>query len=308
MSTLEKARRKKELFEKSNKELKDLIQKIREFLTEEGADPESIEKVALQVLSISLPVNRTGLDSVVQKIQQSISNLTDVEKVFNTTSRQLQQARDLLLRAQDARARAEGVKDLTSATRQALNQSDQAIQTAGEALRNALNNLNNTRTATAMVEQQLRDLEDGQMDAMTRLAGLSLGVESLRSKTQLNRGLAGDAKAWARNATRTATGLEQNLNETEKQFLELQMKVDSLGGASGGAGNVHQRANKIKEEAENLLNKANKGIETLKKLERKFRNNEQRMQEQREELEQLERNATDVREEIREQVHKYSNC
>lgn len=43
-------------------------------------------------------------------------------------------------------------------------------------------------------------------------------------------------------------------------------------------------------------------------LEKKFKNNEQRMQRQRTELDELRVNATQVRDEIREQVQKYSNC
>lgn len=43
-------------------------------------------------------------------------------------------------------------------------------------------------------------------------------------------------------------------------------------------------------------------------LEKKFRNNEQRLQKQRIELEELKGNATFVRDEIRDQVQKYSDC
>lgn len=43
-------------------------------------------------------------------------------------------------------------------------------------------------------------------------------------------------------------------------------------------------------------------------LERKFKSNEQRMQMQRTELDKLKENAMAVRNEIREQVQKYSNC
>lgn len=43
-------------------------------------------------------------------------------------------------------------------------------------------------------------------------------------------------------------------------------------------------------------------------LEKRFKNNEQRMQKQRLELDELKENATVVRDEIREQVQKYSNC
>ncbi|XP_071783632.2 laminin subunit beta-1 isoform X1 [Centroberyx gerrardi] len=308
MNTLEKARKKKDHFEKSNKKLKEFIKKIRDFLTEEGADPESIEKVALQVLSINLPVNRTSLDKVVKEIKDSLSNLTNIEGVFNQTSQQLGKAKDLLDRAKDAKSRAEGVKDTANDTKQALDVSEKAIEKAKKALEEAISNLNSTRNATVAVEEGLQQLEDKQMEAMMRLANLSLGVEALRNKTEQNREMAKDARALANNATHQASSLQHRLNETEERYRELQMKVDSLGRESGGLDTVNQRAKDMKKEAEDLLNKANKGIEQLKKLEKKFKSNEQRMQKQRDELAELEKNATVVREEIREQVHKYSNC
>lgn len=43
-------------------------------------------------------------------------------------------------------------------------------------------------------------------------------------------------------------------------------------------------------------------------LEKKFKRNERKMQEQRNELTELERNVTKVREHIREQAQRYSQC
>ncbi|XP_070766889.1 laminin subunit beta-1 [Enoplosus armatus] len=308
MNTLEKAQKKKDHFENNNKKLKDFIKKIRDFLTEEGADPESIEKVALQVLSISLPVNRTTLDKMVMQIKDRISNLTNIEGIVNQTSQHISKAKELLDKAKDAKSRAEGVKDTANNTKQALDVSEKAIEKARAALKEAHSNLNSTRNATAEVDVRLTQLEDKQMDVMMRLNNLSLGVEALRNKTEQNREMAKDAKALANNATHLASSLEQSLNDTEKRYHELQMKVDSLGGDSGGLNSINQKAMDIKKEAEDLLNKASKGIEQLRKLEKKFKSNEQRMQRQRMELDGLKENATVVRDEIREQVQKYSNC
>uniref|UniRef100_A0A7N8Y1T9 Laminin subunit beta-1 n=1 Tax=Mastacembelus armatus TaxID=205130 RepID=A0A7N8Y1T9_9TELE len=72
MNALEKAQKKKDHFETNNKKLKDFIKKIRDFLTEEGADPESIEKVAQQVLSITLPVNKTVVDKLIMQIKDEL--------------------------------------------------------------------------------------------------------------------------------------------------------------------------------------------------------------------------------------------
>lgn len=58
--------------------------------------------------------------------------------------------------------------------------------------------------------------------------------------------------------------VSQSLNNTEKRYRELQMKVDSLGGESGGLDSINKKAMDIKKEAEDLLNKASKGIEQLR--------------------------------------------
>uniref|UniRef100_A0A8C4HFA9 Laminin, beta 2-like n=1 Tax=Dicentrarchus labrax TaxID=13489 RepID=A0A8C4HFA9_DICLA len=70
---------------------------------EEGADPESIEKVALQVLSITLPINRTTLDKMIMQIKDSFSNLTNIEGIVNQTSQHISKAKELLRKANDAK-------------------------------------------------------------------------------------------------------------------------------------------------------------------------------------------------------------
>ncbi|XP_060930658.1 laminin subunit beta-2 [Limanda limanda] len=306
MNTLEKARKKKDQFENNNKKLKDFIKKIRDFLTEEGADPESIEKVALQVLAIQLPFNKTTLDNMVMRIKDSLSNLTNMEDIVNQTSKHISKAKELLEEAQKAKKRAEGVKDKVNSTKQALEVSEKAIEEARTALEEANNNLNSTREATAEVEVRLDQLDERQMDVMMRLSNLSMGVEALRNKTEQNRQMAENAKALANNATHMASSLERNLNHTEERYRELRMKVDSLGG--GDLNSVNQQAKDMKKEADDLLNKATSGIKQLERLEKKLKNNKQRMERQGVELDELKENATVVRDQIRDQVQKYSTC
>ncbi|XP_058498691.1 laminin subunit beta-2 [Solea solea] len=308
MNSLKKAQKKKEHFENNNKKLKDFIKKIRDFLTEEGADPESIEKVALHVLSIKLPVNRTTIDNMVAQIKGHLSNLTNVGAIINQTSQHVAKAKELLEKAREAKSRAEGVKDAANTTRQALDESQKAIDKARAALNDVQNNLSSTRNATAEVEKKLQRLVNRQKDVMMRLQKLSEGVEALKNKTEMNRLMAMDAKAQANNATHLASSLEKSLNDTEERYRELRTKVDSLGGESGGLNSINQRAKDIQKEANDLLNKATNGIKELEKLEKKLKKNEQWMQSKHVALEELRKNATLLRDDIREQVQKYSNC
>lgn len=304
--TLDKAQGKKELFENSNKMLKDFIQKIRDFLNEEGADPESIEKVAQQVLAISLPVNRTVILNIIEQIKANIANLTNVEGVFNHTSEQLAKIKDLLKRAQDAKAQAERVSDNINKTKEALETSQNAITKAEKKITTALENLKNAQNITNTLDNKLLNLDSNLMDVMMRLANLSHGVDLLKNKTEQNREMAKDAKAQSDNATQEAAGLQEELVNAENLYKELKDKVDSVGGT--GEGNISQKAIDMKKEAEELLKKATTGMETLRKLERKFNKNEQKMQQQRDELADLEKNVTEVREYIRVKVMSYNNC
>lgn len=140
------------------------------------------------------------------------------------------------------RNRAEGVKNTANDIEQKLNETKKAIKKSEKALKNAQNNLNNMKNATAevqngqeqllcnfvgitaeltasfslfpcllllQVDNRLDQLEDKQMELMMRLANISVGVESLRNKTEMNRQMAKDAQALANNATEEAAAVKQ---------------------------------------------------------------------------------------------------
>lgn len=70
---------------------------------EEGADPESIELVAQQVLNISLPISPSEIGSLLQEIRNTISQLDGVDVILNSTAEDLTRARDLLAKAEQAK-------------------------------------------------------------------------------------------------------------------------------------------------------------------------------------------------------------
>lgn len=73
------------------------------FCPEEGADPGSIEKVALQVLSITLPLNRTTLDQMIMQIKDSLNNISNIEGIINQTTQHTNKVKELLDKAKDAK-------------------------------------------------------------------------------------------------------------------------------------------------------------------------------------------------------------
>lgn len=70
---------------------------------EEGADPESIELVAQQVLNISLPISPSEISRLLQEIRNTIGQLDGVDVILNSTVEDLTRARDLLAKAEQAK-------------------------------------------------------------------------------------------------------------------------------------------------------------------------------------------------------------
>lgn len=59
--------------------------------------------MALHVLSIRLPVNKTILDNMVTQIKGHLSNLTNIEDIVNQTSQHVNKAKELLEKAKEAK-------------------------------------------------------------------------------------------------------------------------------------------------------------------------------------------------------------
>ncbi|POI32558.1 hypothetical protein CIB84_003690 [Bambusicola thoracicus] len=100
---LERSQAARSRTEKATAQLRDFIRRIKAFLSEEGADPGSIELVARQVLNISLPSSPARIQELLQEMQESISQLDGVDAVLNGTAQGLEAAQGLLAQGQDAR-------------------------------------------------------------------------------------------------------------------------------------------------------------------------------------------------------------
>uniref|UniRef100_A0A8C1KQY7 Laminin, beta 1b n=1 Tax=Cyprinus carpio TaxID=7962 RepID=A0A8C1KQY7_CYPCA len=94
-----RANQSKARVEQTNEELRDLIQQIRDFLTNE-TDLKRIEEVADEVMKLSLPVSRGALKNVTTEIHQHLARLTQVDDILIQTAESAHTAERLLQQAQ----------------------------------------------------------------------------------------------------------------------------------------------------------------------------------------------------------------
>ncbi|XP_035245264.1 laminin subunit beta-2-like [Anguilla anguilla] len=290
----------------SNKELRDLLQEIRYFLSDEGADPKAISSVSERILEISLPMNGSVLTGILKEIQRSVANLTHTQR--DSVIEQAYRTQELLQQAQNIQSQANRTEDTTNQTQQRLDAAHMAIKTIEAALETDRKNSNITRSAIIAMEDKILGMENNQTDTVLRLASVRQETESLQRKLNESSVAVQSIRAQANNTAHTARNLNKELEEAQERQRELEERVRTAGWGAQSLGNVSKRVTDIQQQAQHVLKKATEGMETLHRLERKFQENKRRMQDQKAELAILEHNVTAIRDYLRESILKYSSC
>ncbi|NWI50062.1 LAMB2 protein, partial [Calyptomena viridis] len=291
--------------EKATAQLRDFIRQIKAFLSEEGADPGSIELVARQVLNISLPSSPSRIQELLWEMRESISQLEGVDAVLNGTAEGLAVARGLLAQGQEARERAEGVRDELVGTQQALEVAQAQATAAGSALQSAKDAIRVAENRAKQVGRKLQGLDGKESRAQQRLQELAERITALQEHGQDTRHMAQQAKDGAQRATTTSGTLNQDLVQVTQRYVMLKNRVRVLDGVSDGA---LQRVTQLTAEARDLLDKASNSKRKLEDLEQRFGANERAMAAKATRLQALEEQVSGLLQEIRERANAYATC
>ncbi|XP_030912180.1 laminin subunit beta-2, partial [Geospiza fortis] len=204
-AALDKANRTRARVESSNKELRELISHVKAFLSQEGADPESIEVVASRVLELSLPAAPDQIHRLAEEIKTRVRSLASVDAILEQTASDVQQAGQLLQDAQRARARAEGVRGTAEAVRQALEEARQAQGMAERALQQAAGDIQHSESALGMMQTQTGSAEQQLAGAMEQIGLLDRQTDALKVK-RANNSLAATRAQEAASTARDRAG------------------------------------------------------------------------------------------------------
>lgn len=83
--------------------MSNLLVLISTFLSEEGADPDSIEAVANRVLELAIPASPLQIRQLADEIKDRVRSLSNVDAILEQTQDDVRKAEQLLLDAKRAR-------------------------------------------------------------------------------------------------------------------------------------------------------------------------------------------------------------
>uniref|UniRef100_A0A8C1Y508 Laminin, beta 1b n=1 Tax=Cyprinus carpio TaxID=7962 RepID=A0A8C1Y508_CYPCA len=266
-----RANQSKARVEQTNEELRDLIQQIRDFLTNE-TDPKRIEEVADEVMKLSVPVSVPGaLKNVTTEIRQHVARLTQVDDILTQTAENARAAERLLQEAQAANERATALKQATDEVKETLEDTEHAQTAASEKLKQVQSDLNQTK-------QQITEVS---------IYTFKISV------------------SFKHNLCFFYNSMKCEFDSLVLKYQRVSGLIDQKGAV---VFNAHQKAEQLRQEAKDLLMDATKKLQRLRELERSFEINQHILVEKAQEMDRLESEARDVLQELSQKTTIYSTC
>ncbi|XP_022625413.1 laminin subunit beta-1-like [Seriola dumerili] len=292
--------------DQSNEELRSLIRQIRDFLTQDAADLESIELVANEVLAMQMPTTPAQLQNLTEEIRQKVGELGHVENILLQSAEDIQRAENLLDQARRASEEAADVKDSAQTVKRALEEAQRAQTAASSAIQQAATDIRSTNSLLSSVQSETADAELKLNNATQRLQRLEQDVTLLKDK-------AVNVTLSTERANQNAASIRQIAEEVKKDLdSDLKDKYATvgqlIGQKAGGVADAKKRAESLQQKAKELLLQASDKLQLLKDLEKSYKDNQRTLEVKAELLVELEAAVKELLQEISHKVTVYSTC
>nr|XP_009932075.1 PREDICTED: laminin subunit beta-4 [Opisthocomus hoazin] len=282
---------------------KDFIQKVKDFLLDESAPPEDIEKVANYVLQINLPLTPRELTGMLGKIRSVMSRCEKYKLNANKRNRKREEAWALLMEAQEADKAAKALPLVDEIN----NKLKDVVKSQGRS-KNTFIKLNEEiggiRTQISQAENQVNKTNDQLNDLSAKQSEMEDEIATLQAKMLMNKNQATKAGAEAEAAHKQARNIDNEFADIKRKYTILQEKLKARGPPKVTLEKVKQ----LKEEAEKIAEETEKKIKRITDLEKKLQELNQTKQDKAEQLRQLEEQVIAIKNEIMEQESKYATC
>uniref|UniRef100_A0A8D1HDJ9 Laminin subunit beta-1 n=1 Tax=Sus scrofa TaxID=9823 RepID=A0A8D1HDJ9_PIG len=301
-----KANATKEKVDKSNEDLRNLIKQIRDFLTQDSADLDSIEAVANEVLKMEMPSTPQQLQNLTEDIRERVESLSQVEVILQQSAADIARAELLLEEAQRASKSATDVKVTADMVKEALEEAEKAQIAAEKAIKQADEDIQGTQNLLTSIESETAASEETLFNASQRISELERNVEELKRKAAQNSGEAEYIEKVVYAVKQSADDVKKTLDgELEEKYKKVENLIAQKTEESADA---RRKAEMLQNEAKTLLAQANSKLQLLKDLERKYEDNQKYLEDKAQELVRLEGEVRSLLKDISQKVAVYSTC
>ncbi|GLD71224.1 laminin subunit beta-4-like isoform X1 [Lates japonicus] len=209
--------------EREKSKTRKLIQQVKDYLMDEMVPPEDIEKMARAVLAIQLPRSPAKIQSMINDINNLLSNTTHFQDDLKNLEEHAKTAQDLLQKAQELKERSKDI-DVTQINRD-IYESEKAQNKANDDLEAASRDRDMTKDRLPDIKDKLDDIETKLMNR--RPENLLNEIEALKKKTEQNRDMAELQRPQAKRLADTELDYVKLLEAKKRKLTGFRVKLEN---------------------------------------------------------------------------------
>lgn len=305
-SVLNKANATREKVYKSNEDLRNLIKEIKDFLMQDGADLDSIEAVANEVLKMEMPTTPEQLHALTEDIRERVQSLSGVETILQQSAGDIARAESLLEEAKESSKSASDIKATADMVKEALEEAGKAQIAAEKAIKQADDDIKGTNNLLTSIESEAAASEETLNNATQRIANLEKSLGELLKMSAANSATLNSIEKSSEDAKANADGIKKVLDdELSNKYKKVE---DLIAKKAEDSSEAKRKAEQLQNEAKALLSKANKKLNLLKDLEKSYEDNQRILEEKAKTLVALEEQVRTLLQTISQKAAVYSTC
>uniref|UniRef100_A0A8C3KXC9 Laminin subunit beta 3 n=1 Tax=Calidris pygmaea TaxID=425635 RepID=A0A8C3KXC9_9CHAR len=230
--------------------IQQLIQQVRNFLSDKDMDPATIQEISESVLSLRLPTDAAAVLRKMTEIQNLATKLQCPESVLAQTAEDIAKAKQLQQEAEQARNRANAVEGNVEEVVGNLRRANTMLLEARGAIRGSGSSLRFIQERVDEVSGAvLGPAEKNVKSVAEQLEGLMEGLSRLQGSVDQNRLRATDARETAGQAGEQARSAQQAFEQVKQMYAELKGRMEQ----SPALGEQGRRVQSIDLEAQALF-------------------------------------------------------
>ncbi|KAM7006218.1 laminin subunit beta-3 [Tautogolabrus adspersus] len=285
-------------------ETRDVVEELKDFLSDPGSNLTHIKKVSDWILKAKLPASLATLKRKLDELKNLADNLPDSTSVLKDAQPQLEKAQELLEDAKDARDTALGVKGEVDQLLSGLGTVEGSMSDLEDRLQDSMDKIDNLNSNITTAKDQLTPAEKTLDDITSQIKPMKPQLDELKKLLDDARQKAKEAQDNANEAVDEADDGKEDLSTLEDQLGRLKDKA----GDGAPSGDVGDRLVKLKKDAGVLANTTDDILNSLEGKADSLRSLQDEVLQKSANLEGLNAKVKDLLAQLRQKAKDLSSC
>ncbi|XP_026326893.1 laminin subunit beta-1 isoform X2 [Hyposmocoma kahamanoa] len=282
-----------------------LTSEIKDFLSNTSNTPADVRTLANEILNLTIEIEPKQITDLSQRINETVSQLTNIENIIIETKPDLDRARELNLNATSINKAANLTLETANKVLEALDEAQAAQDAAENAINKANDDIAAIKTELIPIAEETQQAQQKANETKVKVELLQPRLENLKKNVTEITNAADQVREETTHVVNRAENVEQNARQLRQNFKEVNASLAERATKTAAS---RDRAQLLLERANWLASETTRQLKLLANMEELYSNHNEQMQSLEKDIAELNNNMKDYLLEITKKSKTYRSC